>query len=274
MSALALVLLSAAAHAVWNGMLKRSADPAAAAVGIVAGAAGLSLALAAATGQASLPRAAWLPTLVAGGVEAAYFALLSGALLRLPLGTAYGLSRGGGLLLTWPVSLLLLGERIDAVGALGAGLVAAGLLALVRGRPGPGVRWALACAVAIGLYPPAYQWALRAGAPAAMLFACSLLVSGPLQVAALGGERRARLGRALREERRLLLVGALLCAASFLLFLAALDRSGAGWASALRNTSVLFAAAIGWARGEERTPRALGSAGLIALGAVALAGRG
>jgi drug/metabolite transporter (DMT)-like permease len=41
-----------------------------------------------------------------------------------------------------------------------------------------------------------------------------------------------------------------LCAASFLLFLVALARGGAGAAVTLRNTSVLFALLLAWMMGE------------------------
>lgn len=272
MSALVLVLLSAASHAVWNAMLKRSADPAAAAVGIVAGAAGISLLVALATGQLHLPRASWLSTGLAGLIEAAYFVLLAGSLQRLPLGTAYGVSRGGGLLVTWPLSIAFTGEPFTAVGALGAALVSAGLLSMVTGRAGPHLRWALGCALAIGLYPLAYQAALRRGAPEALLFSASLSVALPLQVLMLGPDARERLLRIGARERPLLVGGALLCATSFLLFLAALDRSGAGWAAALRNVSVVFATLIGWLAGDPRTRRAAIAAALIAAGAVLLAG--
>ena len=272
MSALVLVVLSAASHAMWNAMLKRSADPAAAAVVIVAGAAAISLLVAISTGQTTLPQAAWLPTVAAGVIEAAYFVLLAGALHRLPLGTAYGVARGGGLLLTWPLSILFFGERLGVQGALGAALVSLGLLSMVSGRPGPHLRWALGCAVAIGLYPLAYQVALRRGAPEALLFSASLAVALPIQVLLLGGAARARLRQVGADERRLLWGGALLCATSFLLFLAALDRSGAGWAAALRNVSVVFATHIGWAGGEPRTRRSLAAAALIGLGALLLAG--
>jgi uncharacterized membrane protein len=200
--------------------------------------------------------------------------LLAGSLQRLPLGTAYGVSRGGGLLLTWPLAIAFMGEAFSVVGAVGAALVSAGLLSMITGRAGSHLRWALGCAVAIGFYPLAYQVALRRGAPEALLFSASLAVALPLQAAMLGSGARGRLLRIVADERLLLVGGALLCATSFLLFLMALDRSGAGWAAALRNVSVVFATLIGWVTGDVRSRQSLVAATLIGMGAILLAGVG
>ncbi len=57
------------------------------------------------------------------------------------------------------------------------------------------------------------------------------------------------------------------------LFLAALQASGAARLTGLRNTSVVFAAAIGWSQGEPRGARDVASAVAIAAGALLLTGR-
>ena len=76
-------------------MLKSTADPAASAALFVAGAASLSGVLAVGLGG-TLPAASWPGVVGSGLVEAVYFVTLSQALQRLPLGTAYGIARGGG----------------------------------------------------------------------------------------------------------------------------------------------------------------------------------
>lgn len=272
--ALALVLVSAATHAAWNAGLKRASDPAASAVWIVAGAASLSAVLAVATRTATLPSASWGWVVASGLVEAAYFVTLAGALARLPLGTAYGVARGGGQLVTWPIAVLALGEPLTATSAAGASLVAGGLLATARpgGVTPDGLGWAVACAVTIGVYPITYKAALGAGAPEATLFATSLAISLPVQIALLGAERRARLTRAASGAGWPLLAASVLCAASFLAFLGALALGGAGRASAIRNVSVLFALAIAAWGGERPTSRALFGAVGIAVGAALVAG--
>lgn len=267
-----LVLGSAAVHAGWNAVLKRQPDPEAASLVIVAGAASISAALALGLGESAPPPASWPWIGGSALVEAAYFVTLTRALAALPLGTAYGVSRGGGQLVTWPVSAAWQGERAGAVTLFGAALLVAGLFARVR-RPvvGPGLAWAAACAVAIGLYPLTYKQALATGAPPFTLFAASLGGALPVQALLLGGARGVRLRAAWHGRHAVLALAAAACAASFLLFLLALDRAGAGRASAIRNTSIVFATALGALQGETLDRRGALAVAAITAGAVLVA---
>ena len=263
------VLISALLHAAWNAGVKRTGDPEAAALGVVAGAAAISGAAAAVEG-AWLPLAAAPWTVASGIVEAVYFVALSRALARLPLGTAYGLSRGGGQLVTWPVSIAAFAEPVTAWTAGGALLLAAGLFGRVRPPfDGRGVAWAAACALAIGAYPLTYKQALRGGAPHELLFFLSLAVALPVQAVALADPRRVW---GLRRQAPTLLLSAAACAASFLLFLHALDLDHAGRVSALRNTSIAFATVFGALAGERVDRRAWAAAIAITVGAIAISG--
>jgi drug/metabolite transporter (DMT)-like permease len=267
--ALSLVVVSAVVHAGWNALVKRHPDPEAAAIVVVAGAAACAALGSVATGEGPPPAAAWPWVLASGGVEAVYFVALGRALARLPLGTAYGVSRGGGQLVTWPVSVVWLGEPVSGLALGGAAVLVAGLAARVRppfDRAGLG--WATACALAIGAYPLTYQQALRAGAPHFVLFTVSLVVALPVQLALLGSVARLRAASSGHGPR--LALAAIACAASFLLFLAALGLGGAGRASAVRNVSIAVATALGAASGEVLDRRALAGAALITLGAVAV----
>ncbi len=272
--ALAAILGSAALHAIWNALLKRSTDIGAASVLVSAGAAAATFALGVAVGPWEVPAAGWPFVLLAGVVEGVYFATLSRALALLPLGTAYGVSRGAGLLLVWPASVAVLGESATGPEMAGAALVSLGLFALVRGGGSrAGLAAAAACAVAVGLYPVTYKAALARGVSPFPLFALALALALPIQLALLRGERLRRLAEAARAAPLRLGFAALLCAASFLLFLAALQASGAARLTGLRNTSVVFAAAIGWSQGEPRGARDVASAVAIAAGALLLTGR-
>lgn len=269
--ALAAILGSAALHAAWNALLKRAPDHGAASAVIAGGAAAVTVVAAAFAGEWSVPRAGWPWVVAAGLVEAVYFVTLSRALTLLPLGTAYGLSRGAGLLIVWPLSVAMFGEALVTHEVAGAVLVAAGLFALAtRAHSAAGLRAAAACAVTIGVYPVTYKGALAHGVSPFPLFAIALAIALPLQLAVLGPTRAGRLRRALASSPGALALAALLCAASFLLFLAALDVSHAGRITGLRNTSVLFAALFGRLAGERLTRRtALAMTG-IAAGAMLL----
>jgi len=198
-------------------------------------------------------------------------AVFASAFLHASWNAIYGLSRGAGLLLVWPLSLLFFGEQLDLRAVAGALLLSLGLFALVtRAQSRAGLWMAAACAVTIAFYPVTYKQALLRGVAPFPLFATSLAIAFPIQLALLGERRVERLRSAWRARPLRLLLGAALCAASFLLFLVALQSSGAGRMTGLRNTSVLFAAVFGWLAGEPLTRRSLASALAITMGAVVL----
>lgn len=251
-SLLALVLVSALLHAVWNAMVKARPDPGAAGAWLVAGAALISLAIAVVRGELGLP-AASLPWVGAAGlIEGLYFSSLLVALARLPLQQAYGVSRGLGVLLAWPLAMLWQNEAVTAAALAGAGLLSLGLLSTAwqqAAQPRPqtdAVGWlaTLVCAASIALYPLVYKQALGCGAQPFALFAASLGLSLPIQIAWLGRGRTARLMGEVRVRPAVLVVCAGLCAASFLALLLALRSGGAAHLSALRNTSVLMATVL------------------------------
>lgn len=275
---IALVLASALLHAVWNALLKREADPEIAGV-VILGVAALASALLSqlAPGRAFPAPAGLAWSLAAGVCEGGYFATLAYGLRRASLGVVYTVSRGGAVVLVWPASALLLGERVTAAGAAGAALVVTGL-ALVgldrAGRAAPrGVLAAALCAACIAGYHLCFKRALAAEAQPAAVFAAALAVALPLGLARLGA--RAREVPAALRARPLVLLGAgAICSASFVVFLSALARGGAGAVLTLRNTSIVFAVSLAWMLGERPgRPQLVGTA-LVAAGAVAMGWRG
>jgi len=272
MALAALVVASAFVHALWNALVRLEPDKDSAIVAVMAtsaASAALVAVVQAALGTAPLPTAAaagW--GALAGLAEGGYFAALARGLTIGPLGTVYTVSRGGAIALVWPVSLLWLGEPLTAASAAGTVVVVAGLAAigLERGASRAAVGWALAAAVCIAVYHVAYKLGLAAGASPAGVFTLSLTVASVCNLL-----RYARRGLRARSERlpRLIVIG-LLCAASFLLFLIALARGGAGYVLTLRNTSVLFAIGMAWAIGDRPGARQLVGAALVAAGAVLL----
>jgi drug/metabolite transporter (DMT)-like permease len=68
-----------------------------------------------------------------------------------------------------------------------------------------------------------------------------------------------------------LLVAGLLCTGSFLLFLLALVRGGAGAAGTLRNVAIVFALGFAWVLGERPGRRQLAGTAVVLVGAALLA---
>lgn len=270
----ALVLASALLHALWNALIKRERDVKAATLAVLA--VGLIF-----SAIAVLFRGRWFPSgaaficaVAAGLFEAGYFATLSLSLKMGPLGRYYPVSRGGALLLIWPVSMLFFGEPAAPASFVGALLVVAGLFAvgLPHRRDASGdtaLHWAIASAAFIAGYNLLYKEALVLGAEPATLFATSMSIALALNLAAMRSRRKTVL-TALSRSPVPMFGGGALCFLSFWLFLYCLDRGGAGATATLRNSSVLFAQAFSWQLGERPTLARVGGAGAIALGAILL----
>lgn len=274
--ALVLVLSSAFFHASWNALLKRHPNPEVGVVSVISvSVVGGGLWALGMRGQA-FPTATGLAWALGAGVcESIYLASLTRALKQAPLGLAYTVSRGGAMLLVWPVSVLWLGEAVSVWMVSGAVLLGLGLVVMNLSRPsGPaatGVAWAALAAVCIAGYHLAYKLALAEGAQPPALFATGLLVALPVLVL----ERSRKLGWAtLRREALvrpgLVVITGIICTLSFALLLSALGSSGAGAVLTLRNTSIAFALGLAALQGERLERRQLTGAALVAVGAVLL----
>ncbi|MCP3162946.1 EamA family transporter [Myxococcus qinghaiensis] len=275
-AALGLVLVSAFLHASWNATLKRHPNPEAGVVGVITVAVvGGGLWALGMRGEAFPSMWGLVWALGAGACESVYLAALSRALSRAPLGLAYTVSRGGAMLLVWPVSVLALGESVSAWTVTGAVVLGGGLgvmhLSRPRGRAASGVAWAALSAVAIAGYHLSYKLALSEGAQPPALFTTGLLVALPVLLL----ERSRQMGWAgLQREAwsrpGLVVFAGAICMLSFALLLSALNDSGAGAVLTLRNTSIAFALALAALQGERLGRRQLAGAALVSVGAVLL----
>ncbi len=284
----ALVLLSALLHALWNALLRLEDDKdrtlmAAVMVATLVAAlvAGVRWELGAAP-FASLAGVGF--TVLAGTMEAAYFATLAKAMGLGRLGEVYTISRGGAVLVVWPLSIAVFGEEATLPALAGSAVVVGGLalsgLGGSRGgaggaRPGrrSAVGWAVACAMSIAGYHLAYKAALREAVNPSACFALSLGVSAAINGVRLGGASRGgeAIGALMRRRWPRLVVMGLTCSGSFLILMEALARGGSGYVLTLRNTSVLFAVAMAWRIGERPRRAEVAGAALVAAGATLMA---
>ncbi|MDX6476473.1 MAG: hypothetical protein QOH95_1984 [Gaiellaceae bacterium] len=195
-----------------------------------------------------LDAAAW--PFVAGSslLEVAYFVLLSAAYRHGELSVVYPLARGLA-----PV-FVLVGTITSATGHQIAGvlLVAAGVL-LVRGfHPGRGTGFGVAIACCIASYTVVDKHGVGHASPLAYLELISVFMS----VAYLGGFLATRGPAAVRAAIgwRPVVAGVATFAA-YALVLRALTLAPAAPVAAVRETSVLFGAALGWLVLKERATR-------------------
>jgi drug/metabolite transporter (DMT)-like permease len=266
--AVALALGAAVLHAVWNLLLARAEDTDAA----TAVALGIAVALFAAPAVAlwDVDGAAW--PYIAGSAlfELGYVITLAAGLGRGDLSVVYPLARGSAPVLVLAVSAGALGAATSAWQVAGVGLVAAGIV-LVRGMRRPDdptvVALALACGACIAGYTIVDAHGLdHAGALSYLwvVMACTTAGYVPLIARTRG---IAVLRSALAPAT--VVAGALFFTA-YLLVLAALRLAEPGPVAAVRETSVVVAAALGYLILREPVTRARAAGAAVVVAGIAV----
>lgn len=267
LAAVAVTLLAALLHALWNRRVHVTDDRVPVMV------------VAAATASVALlpfvaldPPVEVLPVVVLSGLlQAVYSVLLTAAYARGSLAVTYPVGRGTAPLLVTLGAWLLLGQQPVPLAILGAVLLGAGLttVALVGHRAGQGA--AVGLAVLVGVSIAAYS-VIDAGAvartsPLGFLGAVSVVQTVVLLVGTALVRRGAAAAALLTALRSGVLVG-LGMSASYGLVLIAFRWAPAGRVATLRETSVLIAVALA---GGVRTRATWVGAGLVVAGALAAA---
>ena len=285
-----LVLSAALMHAGWNALLRGGADRGQSmlVMNLTVGAAGLAM-----LAFAGLPSAASAIYVIASGlIHLVYNALLVRMYRSGDLGETYPVARGSSPALIALGGSLFAGEWMNLAGMIGIGLVCAGIFMLAAARaPAPKAGFAsdrapdrrgrlhamnLPAALATGVSIAAYtivdglgvrasgNWVAYTGG----MFAFFLAV--PLWHLARG--RRAMFTIPPMEAARAA-SGGLLSVAAYGAIIWALQGKAMGAVSALRETSVVFAALLGAAfLGERLTAWRIAACCIIAAGAAACVG--
>lgn len=273
--ALALVLVSAAAHASWNLLFKQASG------GVVF----TWLAMMAAVvflmpaGVVELARGKGSFELLglavaSGSMHVCYLLSLQRAYRQGDLSHVYPLSRGLGALLTALVAVMALGEDPTALAAVGIALILSALLwlGLAGLRRGDAMLWALVTGASIAAYT---LWDKNAvddfDRSPLLFFWCNLLtVSTLLGLIAL--RRRERWQRVWSSQRRVVLAFGVLGPTSYVFVLLALATSPASYVAPVREVSVVLGAVLGAVfLGEEAGRQRIVAAAAVAAGVVAIA---
>jgi drug/metabolite transporter (DMT)-like permease len=276
----ALVLLAALLHASWNALLRSGRDRTQTMAFMCAAQAGLAvLALAALWDGLAFPTAAaWWCIVASTIIHVGYNLFLVRAYRTGDLGEAYPIARGSSPLLVALGAAVVAGERLSLATTIGIALVSAGIIALAfwgGGRGGRVAAASLPAALATGLCIAAYtvvdgmgvRLAGDAKAYVLWFFLCEGL-SMPLILLALGGPAAfvCRAPDALKA-----IVGGVLAVLAYGVVLWAMSLGPMGPVSALRETSVVFAALLGrMFLNEILTARRVAACCVIALGAACL----
>jgi drug/metabolite transporter (DMT)-like permease len=272
--AIVLVLSAALLHAGWNALLRGGADRAQSmlVMNITVGVAGLAM-----LGVAGLPSSATAYVIASGLLHLVYNALLVRMYRSGDLGETYPVARGTSPALVALGGSLFAGEWMGLMGTVGIGLVCAGIFMLAAARAKSlhmlNLPWALATGVSIASYTVIDGIGVRASgnwmAYIGGLFAFFLLV--PLWYLARG--RRAMFAIPAAEAAKAA-SGGLISLAAYGAIIWAMQASAMGAVSALRETSVVFAALLGAVfLGERLTLLRIAACCVIAAGAICVGSR-
>ena len=282
------MLLSALLHAVWSVSIKGSRDPLAFNVLQLATTLAGALVLPWLVPLRAIPAPVWAIVAGTGVAHGLYYYWLSRALETGELSVVYPIARSAPAFVPL-VAVLWLGETISPRGASGIAVVVLGMWAVnwdvgeeLGGRSrwrrftAPGTGFALltlAASVGYSLFDKAAM--VRLGAlpwtavlpPAVVYFfllgSAATCVFGPLAARRVS---LAQLARAARAEWRMALAASLVSFASYGLILDALRTAPVSYVVAVRQTSVLFAVALGavWLHERPTRLRVLGAAATVA----------
>ncbi len=305
MDPLVFVLVAGAAvlHVTWNVLLKTAGDPLrAAAVGMATAAAVIcptALVAWLAIGRPTVGAETIALSVVSGALEALYFAFLAAAYRRGDLSLVYPLARGSAPLLAVGIGVVVLNERLGALGFAGVAALIIGILALQRpwrylraaGRESGGAAgFALLTGITIASYSAVDRVGVRGTEPwiyAGLIWAsCTVFLwayvwvyrrraSAVLAVTdEMGAGRGASDAPAFSSRRAG--IGGLITLAAYLLILIAFTVAPLTAVAPLRESAIVLASGWGAFRLREAVDRAdafrrIGAAGLVLIGALLLA---
>jgi drug/metabolite transporter (DMT)-like permease len=267
------VLGAAVLHAVWNAMLRARPDRLWSMAVMCFLCALIALPVALITPPPAA--ASWPYMALSAGLQIFYCLFLIRAYRDGQLAHVYPIARGAAPLLVTLGAALVAGEHLAPHSLLGVVLVSSGIVAIAFGQGRPDARSSLA-ALATGGFIAAYMvvdgMGVRRSGAAIGYAAWQAILEGAPMLLVYAAIRRRWPAVRLDGDLGKMAIGAAISVTAYGVVIWAMSLSAMGQVSALRETSILFAALIGVVFLKERvTPRRLAGAAMIAGGAVALA---
>lgn len=254
---IALVLIAATAHALWNVAAKYKRGDTLLFVWAYTCASALvclpiALVLMAEQHQA-LDGRLLVASVVSALLHIVYSLILQAGYDRAELGVVYAVARGSGPLLTMVIAVTLLGERLGLAAMCGALLIVIGIFVVVGqvfGGAGrllsPGVFWGVATGTSIAGYTlwdshAVTGWHL----PPVSYYAGTLLLQG-LILTPFALRRRHGIAVALRANAAPILAVALLSPLAYGLVLTAMQRAPVALVAPMRESSIVIGSFLAW----------------------------
>ena len=270
----AIVLVAAIAHASWNALVKGDDDRLVTLGAVNAARFVLCIPIVAVL---PLPAAASWPYLVLSAIlHVGYYVFLISAYRFGDLSKVYPLARGLSPLLVAAGAFAFAGERLSPIALVGVGVACAGIASLSAegaamrdGNQRRGIVFAAGTAVFIASYTVTDAMGARLSGHAVSYVAWLTIIDGLPMLIAAAVLRRAALTRHLADRAWKSVAGGALQLIAYGLVVWALVLAPMAAVSALRETSVVFAAIIGVKLlGEPLGRRRIAAAALVAAGIV------
>ena len=269
-----MIVTSGAAHAVVNAILKSGRDKMSSRALIDGFSAVLILP---AAFFLPLPAGAWGWLAASGAIHLVYLFALIKAFEGADMMVAYPVFRGVAPALASIVAVVVFGEPISLIVAIGVGLVSAGVLATALGRhmPRRTLAWSLLTGVTIALYTVVDAQGVRAAPSAPSYIVWIFLIIGGGIGGAFALWRGPKFLFSARTEWKAGLAAGALSIVTYGLALWAFRLGATPRLAALRETSILFGVLIANVFLKERaTPARLAGVAAIAAGAAVLLASG
>jgi len=269
---IALVLCAAILHASWNAILRGRSDQLLSVT--VMSFAATAVAVPAVALLPSPAAASWPYIGLSGVLQVGYSAFLVFAYRHADLGQVYPMVRGAVPMLVTLGAAVFAGEHLGAFAMSGIALVSLGIMSLAfgKGRAQPkAVSAALANSLIIATYTVTDGIGARLSGNSFAYVTWIFVVYGILMPAAFLAVRRKLVVRWSAPETRTALIAGVVQLVTYGTVIWALTLAPIGPVSALRETSIVFAAFIGRIfLSEPLTARRLGACLVIAMGAACL----
>lgn len=250
LTVLTLVLLTALTHASWNAWLKKTSPDF---IGLGALSIGWLILGVAVLPLVGLPdRSHWPFLLLTTVLHTAYAALLVSAYRRGELSLVFPIARGSGPMIVAFVSPWLLRERLAGTEFLAVALIIAGILVIGLVGAGANIRHrhatllSLATGVAIAAYTVIDAAGARTGASPYVYSAWLFILVAITQLVVTGVIYRRSTSSLLRPHLARGITVGVLSAFAYTVVIWAMTVAPAALVAAVRATSILFAALIGW----------------------------
>ncbi len=269
---ISLALFAAILHAAWNAFLRNGADRLWTVT--VMSFSSTVVALPFVFIYPMPASSAWLYVVLSAILQVGYSVFLVAAYRHGELGQVYPIVRGTVPLLVTLGGFLLADQRLGTYGMAGVVLVAAGIMSLSLGKGRAAtysILFALATGAIIAGYATVDAIGVRQAGHSGAYTAWVLVLYGALLPATFIFMRGKLTVDFRSPETQKALVGGIVALIAYGAVVAAFAVGPAGPITALRETSVVFAALIGWLLlGEVLTLRRVVACAIVALGAICL----